>query len=137
MRGCNCAFLSPYHEGKTQVEDKYPRSVEVVWTRKTTSWKPRRYRVQYLDGEGTRVDVLGHLGKDTDVPVLEQRRVVGGPGADVHRVRRVGCPSRADDIRLVEHVLVPFMISTQAGGGEEFDSVEKQAQYTTSKKREP
>lgn len=82
-----------------------------------------------LDGEGIRVDEPGHLSKDADVPVLEERRVVGGPGAHVHGVRRVGGPSRADHVGLVEHVLVSVTVKSiearARGGVGGFNSVQE------------
>ena len=61
----------------------------------------------YLDREGVGVEELGHLRKNPDVPVFEEGRVVRWPRAHVHGVRSAGCPSRADEVGLVEHVFVP------------------------------
>lgn len=66
----------------------------------------------YLDGEDRRVDELGHLGKNTLVPVFQQRGVARRRW--VHRKVWGVRPQSADYVGLVEHVL----ISARATPGE-------------------
>lgn len=68
-----------------------------------------------LNREDSCVEEPRHLRKNPNVPVFEERWVVRWPGADVQRVRCAGCPGRADEVRLVEHVLVSMVQARRTG----------------------
>lgn len=63
----------------------------------------------HLNREDISVEVNRQFAKNPNVPVFEKRCVIRRRGADVQRVRRVGCPARADEVGLVEHVLIPVI----------------------------